>query len=90
MSLFVKLKLFVINSEINVLEIDAYQIAGTKSKLVFFLIIITNIEKLIGIVKATKLPKRVPPEIESPIITEIPIIASMIERRPIIEIFSLK
>ena len=89
-SLFEKLKSLVIKNEINVLEIDAYQIAGIKSKLAFFLIIITSIEKLIGIVKATKLPKRVPPEIESPIITEIPIIASIIERRPIIEIFSLK
>ena len=89
-SLFEKLKSLVIKNEINVLEIDAYQIAGTKSKLEFFLIIITSIEKLIGIVKATKLPKRVPPEIESPIITEIPIIASVIERRLIIEIFSLK
>ena len=83
-------KLFVIKNEINVLEIDAYQIAGTKSKLVFFLIIITNIEKLIGIVKATRLPKRVPPETESPIITVIPIIARIIERRPISETFSFK
>ena len=90
MSLFVKLKSLAIKNEINVLEIDAYQIAGTKSKLLFFLIIITNIEKLIGIVNATRLPKRVPPEIESPIITVIPIIASIIERRPIIETFSLK
>ena len=90
MSLFVKLKSLAIKNEISVLEIDAYQIAGTKSKLLFFLIIITNIEKLIGIVNATKLPKRVPPEIESPIITVIPIIASIIERRPIIETFSFK
>ena len=44
----------------------------------------------LGIVKATKLPKRVPPEIESPIITVIPIMASIIERRPIIETFSFK
>ena len=89
-SLLVKFKSFVMKNEIKILEIDAYQIAGTKSKLEFFRMIITSIEKLIGIVKATKLPKRVPPEIASPIITVIPVMAKTIESKPIIEIFSFK
>ena len=89
-SLFVKFKSLAMKKEINTLEIDAYQIAGTKSKLEFFLMIITSIEKLIGIVRATKLPNKVPPEIESPIITVIPIIARTIESKPIIETFSFK
>ena len=72
------------------LKIDAYQIAGTKSKLGFFLIIITNTEKLIGIVKATRLPNKVPEDIESPIIIVIPDIAKTIEIKPINEIFYLR
>ncbi len=89
-SLFVKLKSLVIKKEIRTLEADPYQIAGIKSKLEFFRMIITSIEKLIGIVKATKLPNKVPPEIESPIITVIPIIAKIIESKPMIETFSFK
>ena len=89
-SWFVKFKSLAMKEEINTLEIDAYQIAGTKSKLEFFLMIITSIEKLIGIVRATKLPNKVPPEIESPIITVIPIIAKTIESKPITETFSFK
>ena len=88
--MFVKFKSLAMKKEINTLEIDAYQIAGTKSKLEFFLMIITSIEKLIGIVRATKLPNKVPPEIESPIITVIPIIAKTIESKPITETFSFK
>jgi len=64
--------------------------AGTKSKLGFFLIIITSIEKLIGIVKAIRFPNRVPEDIESPIMTVIPDIAKTIEIKPINEIFSLR
>ena len=55
--------------------------AGTKSKLGFFLIIITNTEKLIGIVKAIRFPNRVPEETESPIITVMPDIAKTIETK---------
>ena len=69
---------------------EAYQIAGTKSKLEFFLIIITNIEKLIGIVKAIRLPNKVPEDIESPIIIVIPDIANTIDKKPIKETFSFR
>ena len=64
--------------------------AGTKSKLGFFHIIITNIEKLIGIVKAPTLPNKVPEVIESPIIIVMPAIAKIIEIKPINETFSLR
>ena len=66
-------------------KIEAYQIAGTISKLGFFLIIIISVEKLIGIIKATRLPNRVPVNIESPIIIVIPDIAKTIEKKPINE-----
>ena len=52
--------------------------------------IITNIEKLIGIAKATRFPKKDPEESESPIITIIPAIANKIEIKLINETFSLR
>ena len=60
------------------------------SKLEFFLIIITSIEKFIGIANATKFPNREPVEIESPTIIDIPLIAKNIETPPNNEIFSLR
>ena len=72
------------------LKIEAYQIAGIKSKLEFFLNIITYIEKLIGIVKAKRFPNNVPEDTESFIMIEIPIIAKIIESKPIKEIVSFK
>ena len=89
-SLLEKLNESTIINEYKTLKIEAYQMAGTKSKLAFFLTIMTNIEKLIGIVNATKFPNNVPEEIESPIITVMPNMAKIIESRPIIEIFSFK
>ena len=56
----------------------------------YFLIIITKIEKLIGIAKATKLPNKDPLDIESPTITKIPLIAKKIDKQPINETFSFK
>ena len=60
------------------------------SRFVFFLIIITNIEKFIGIANATKLPNKEPEEIESPTIIIIPVIAKVIEMKPVSETFSFK
>ena len=62
----------------------------TWSSHIFFLIIITNIEKLIGIAKATRFPKKDPEESESPTITIIPLIANKIEIKLINETFSLR
>ena len=53
------------------------------SRFLFFLIIITKIEKFIGIAKATRLPSNEPDEIESPTIITIPLIAKKIEYDPI-------
>ena len=64
--------------------------AGTISKFLFFLIIITNIEKLIGIAKATIFPKKEPVERESPTIIVIPPMANKIEKKLINETFSFK
>ena len=64
--------------------------AGTISKFLFFLIIITSIEKLIGIAKATRFPKKDPEERESPTITVIPLIARRIEIKLTNETFSLR
>ena len=90
MSLLLKLKLSTIIRAYKKLKIDAYQMAGTKSDFEFFLIIITNIEKLTGIIKATIFPNNVPEVIESPIITVIPVIANIMESKPINETFSFK
>ena len=70
------------------LKTAAYHITGTISKSEFFLTIITNIEELIGITKATMLPKRVPENIESPIIN-MPDIAKIIEVSPTKKLFLL-
>ena len=59
--------------------------AGTISTLVFFLIIITKIAKFMGIANATMFPNNDPPEIESPTIIIIPLIARMIDIEPIKE-----
>ena len=56
----------------------------------YFLIIITRIEKLIGIAKATIFPRNEPEKKESPTIIEIPAIAKTIEIKQINEIFSWK
>ena len=69
---------------------QAYQIAGIISKFGFFLTIITSVEKLIGITRATRLPNSVPEDIESPTIMPIPDIAKTIEKKPINETFSLR
>ena len=58
------------------------------SKFLFFLIIITKIEKLIGIAKAIIFPKSDPDEIESPTIIKIPLIAKTIEIKQIKDIFA--
>mgnify|MGYP000748710284 CR=1 FL=1 len=50
--------------------------------------IITSIEKLIGIAKATKLPKKDPEKSESPTIIVMPLIAKRIEIKLINETFS--
>ena len=60
------------------------------SKFLFFLIIITNIEKLIGIANATMFPKNDPDERESPTIKAIPLIANTIDKKLINETFSLR
>ena len=60
------------------------------SKFLFFLIIITKIEKLIGIAKAIIFPNNEPERIESHIIIIIPLIASTIDIKEIKEIFSLR
>ena len=60
------------------------------SKLEFFLIIITSIEKFIGIANATKFPNREPVEIESPTIIDIPLIAKNIETHLIMKFFLLR
>ena len=60
------------------------------SKFLFFLIIITNIEKFIGIANAIIFPKNEPVERESPTIIVIPPIANKIEKKLINETFSLK
>ena len=52
--------------------------------------IITKIEKLIGIAKATRLPKKDPENSESPTITVIPLIAKRIEIKLTNETFSFK
>ena len=72
------------------MKIEAYQIAGTISKLEFFLTIITSTEKLIGITKAIRLPNKEPEDTESPTITVIPAIAKTIEIKLINETFSLR
>ena len=72
------------------LKIEANHIAGTKSKLEFFLTIITKMEKLMGIIKAIRLPNKVPDVIESPIIIMMPDIAKIIEIKLINETFSLR
>ena len=64
--------------------------AGTISKFLFFLIIITSIEKLIGIAKATKFPKKDPEARESPTIIVIPLIANRIEIKLTNETFSFR
>ena len=84
-----KLKPSTIIIEYNKLKIDAYQIAGTKSKFEFFFTTITKIEKLIGIVRAIKFPNNVPDETEFPIIIETPDIAKTIEK-PTKETFFFK
>jgi len=56
----------------------------------YFLIIITKIEKFIGIARAIKLPNNDPLEIESPTITPIPDMASTMEKKAINETFSFK
>ena len=67
-----------------------YRIAGTISKFLFFLTIITKIEKLIGIISATRFQKNVPDENESPTINIIPVIAKKMEIKVKSEIFSFK
>ena len=52
--------------------------------------IIDSQKKLIGIVKATMFPNKVPEEIESPTITIIPEIANIIDSKPNKETFSFK
>ena len=52
--------------------------------------IITNIEKLIGIAKATIFPKNEPVERESPTIIVIPPMANTIEKKLINETFSFR
>ena len=64
--------------------------AGTISKFLFFLMIITNMEKFIGIANATIFPKKELVERESPTIIVIPPIANKIERKLINETFSFK
>ena len=71
-------------------KMEAYQIAGIISTFWFFLTIIINVEKLIGIIKATRLPNNVPEDIESPTMIPIPDIAKMIEKKLIKETFSLR
>ena len=56
--------------------------------MVFFLIIITKIAKFIGIANATMFPNNDPPEIESPTIKIIPLMARRIDIKPIKETFS--
>ena len=60
------------------------------SRFEFFLIIMTKIEKFIGIAKATKFPNKEPVEIESPIIIVMPVIANNIEIKAIKDTFSFK
>ena len=64
--------------------------AGTISNFGYFLIIITNNEKLIGIARATMLPNKLPVDTEFPNMTPIPSMAKTIEMRAIKETFSLK
>ena len=52
--------------------------------------IITNIEKFIGIANATIFPKKEPVERESPTIIVIPPMANKIEKKLINEIFSFR
>ena len=60
------------------------------SKFGNFLISTTNIEKFIGIARATMFPNKDPVEIESPTMMVTPPIAKIIEIKLISEIFSFK
>ena len=60
------------------------------SNLGYFLIIITKIEKFIGIASATRFPNKDPEETESPTIITIPLMAKRIEKKAIKDTFSFK
>ena len=64
--------------------------AGTISTDGNFLTIIINTAKVIGIVKAAKLPDNSPGDKEFPTINKTPVIAKIIEVKVIDEIFSFK